>query len=111
MCIRDSVNSAITTAAVDRNVVDRDAAAKLIDRTNIVVTDDVVSGVEEGMDGLVYSRPYLVKRPPVGSVDQGARGSRAGRGFTRDDLKTMSPQEIVDAQEKGQLDNILGGGF
>jgi len=102
------VNSAITAAAIDRNIVDREAATKLIDRTNIVVTDDVVSGVEEAMDGLVYAKPYLVKPPPVGSVDQGARGGVPR--FSREALKTMTVDEIIDAQNKGSLDHLLKGG-
>jgi hypothetical protein len=33
------------------------------------------------------------------------------RRFSREDLKNMSPAEIVQAQDRGLLDNLLKGGY
>lgn len=42
----------------------------------------------------------------------GERGEKVGdvKQLTRDDLKNMSPREIMEAQKKGQLADLLKGG-
>lgn len=42
----------------------------------------------------------------------GERGAKVGdvKQLTRDDLKDMSPREIIEAQKKGQLAGLLKGG-
>lgn len=42
----------------------------------------------------------------------GERGEKVGdvKQLTRDDLKSMSPREIVEAQKKGQLAGLMKGG-
>lgn len=44
------------------------------------------------------------------SADAGVRGDeiRAARQLTREDLKKMSPAEILKARQDGQLNNIMG---
>lgn len=44
------------------------------------------------------------------ATDAGVRGDeiRAARQLTREDLKKMSPAEIVKARQDGQLNNIMG---
>lgn len=44
------------------------------------------------------------------ATDAGVRGDeiRAARQLTRDDLKKMSPAEIIKARQDGQLNNIMG---
>lgn len=44
------------------------------------------------------------------ATDAGVRGEeiRAARQLTRDDLKKMSPSEIIKARKDGQLNNIMG---
>ena len=44
------------------------------------------------------------------AADAGVRGDeiRAARQLTRDDLKKMSPAEIIKARKDGQLNNIMG---
>ena len=44
------------------------------------------------------------------ATDAGARGDeiRAARQLTREDLKKMSPAEIIKARQDGQLNNIMG---
>mgnify|MGYP000683785798 FL=1 len=44
------------------------------------------------------------------ATDAGVRGDeiRAARQLTREDLKKMSPAEIIKARQDGQLNNIMG---
>ena len=44
------------------------------------------------------------------ATDAGVRGDeiRAARQLTRDDLKKMSPSEIIKARKDGRLNNIMG---
>lgn len=44
------------------------------------------------------------------AADAGVRGDeiRAARQLTRDDLKKMSPAEIIKARQDGQLNNMMG---
>lgn len=44
------------------------------------------------------------------AADAGVRGDeiKAARQLTRDDLKKMSPAEIIKARQDGQLNNIMG---
>lgn len=44
------------------------------------------------------------------ATDAGVRGDeiRAARQLTREDLKKMSPAEIIKARQAGQLNNIMG---
>ena len=44
------------------------------------------------------------------ATDAGVRGEeiRAAKQLTRDDLKKMSPSEIIKARKDGQLNNIMG---
>lgn len=44
------------------------------------------------------------------ATDAGVRGDeiRAARQLTRDDLKKMSPAEIIKARQDGQLNNMMG---
>ena len=44
------------------------------------------------------------------AADAGVRGDeiRAARQLTREDLKKMSPAEIIKARQDGQLNNIMG---
>lgn len=45
---------------------------------------------------------------PQGSADGGARGTQPQGQLTRDALKTMTPEQIVEAKAKGLLNDVLG---
>lgn len=102
--------SAILAAAAGK-VVDPEAAVRLIDTDAIEFDDDgLPSNAAELVDKLVEDKPYLApgeKKPPAGDkpADQGGQG---GGALTREDLKTMSPDEIMKAREEGRLDHLLG---
>jgi len=56
-------DTAIMIAATKESVIDVDAVIQLIDRTDIVVTDGQVLGVEKALKRLLKEKPYLVKAP------------------------------------------------
>ena len=78
------------------------------------VDADLLSGSSE--DELRASAERLLAwrgaQVPKGApaADAGVRGDeiRAARQLTRDDLKKMSPAEIIKARQDGQLNNIMG---
>lgn len=78
------------------------------------VDADLLSGSSE--DELRASAERLLAwrgaQVPKGApaTDAGVRGDeiRAARQLTRDDLKKMSPAEIIKARQDGQLNNMMG---
>lgn len=57
---------------------------------------------------LAWRGAQIPKGAPA--ADAGVRGDeiRAARQLTREDLKKMSPAEIIKARQDGQLNNIMG---
>ena len=57
---------------------------------------------------LAWRAAQVPKGAPA--TDAGVRGDeiRAARQLTRDDLKKMSPSEIIKARKDGRLNNIMG---
>lgn len=57
---------------------------------------------------LAWRAAQVPKGAPA--TDAGVRGDeiRAARQLTRDDIKKMSPSEIIKARKDGQLNNIMG---
>ena len=96
------------------------AKGKLANLADALVFIDV-SSIEVGEDGevdsealetaistLLAERPYLAAQPVEqkrfqGGVDQGPGKTSAPKQLTRADLAGMTPQQIVDAEAKGQL--------
>ena len=78
------------------------------------VDADLLSGSSEE-ELRAYAERLLAWRGaqvPKGApaTDAGVRGDeiRAARQLTREDLKKMSPAEIIKARQDGQLNNIMG---
>lgn len=89
-------------------VADVDALLDLVD-INRLITED---GIDEEAIAATIERLTKVAPPPppaskFDSVEMGPQGNRP-RQLTRDDLHTMSPDQIEDARLKGQLDSLLG---
>lgn len=104
-----SLRASVVTEAAKRNVIDPDAAIKLIDR-NTLEFDDAGTplNVPDVMSELITARPYLVAQPETrGSADQGARRGGPGQ-VTEAELKTMSWQEVEQARKEGRLKSLLG---
>lgn len=78
------------------------------------VDADLLSGstleeLEASADRLLAWRAAQVPKGAP-ATDAGVRGDeiRAARQLTRDDIKKMSPSEIIKARKEGQLNNIMG---
>lgn len=107
-----SLRSAIVSAAAERRVVDVDAAAALIDRSGITFGEDgSPTGVSESLDALIGQKPWLVGHgASAGNADQGARSGSGENQLTEAAIEQMTPEQIVEAQKKGMLQNVLSGG-
>lgn len=103
------------------NLDPEDVAALLLRRHDV---DDFVDNgrvdtdaIAEALDELLESKPSLAaataddgKGKRRGGVDQGARGGSRPKQLSREDLKRMSPAEILKAKNEGRLDAALSGG-
>jgi len=90
-----------------------DARALLASRVDEFVDDGKVDtdAIEEALADLLKKKPHLAAqggRRFQGSADGGARKGSGPAQLTRDDLKGMSPQEIVKAKAEGRLRDVLG---
>lgn len=104
-------------AAAAGKLADPGDAYRFLDLTQFEVDDDGEidsAEVADAIDDLLKSKPYLAaqggSKPRFeGTVDSGARkGSSRPPQLTRDDLKRMSPEDIVKAKADGRLDKALG---
>lgn len=67
--------------------------------------------IDEALQDLLKRKPHLGARPESrfnGSADGGARKGSKPDQLTRDDLKKMSPDQIVKAKTDGRLANLMG---
>jgi hypothetical protein len=72
---------------------------------------DFAAQVEKAIAEAVTANP-LLKATPAGPARSGGQFTGAPGApdqITEDQLKTMTPEQIVEAQAKGQLRNLLGG--
>lgn len=109
------LEAAVSAAAGKLDIVDPDAAVRLLDLTGVTYGDD---GAPENIDtllaALLEARPYLRRPDPQPSVPQAgspanpAKPTPQGAALTRDDLARMSPEQIMAAEKGGQLDHLLG---
>lgn len=104
-------------AAASGKLTDPADALHYLDLSKFTVTDDGsvdTQAIANSIGELLEQKPYLGKAeqapsganitPPSGTRD----GDRHQGQLTRDDLKTMSPAEIVKAQQDGRLKDLLG---
>lgn len=67
--------------------------------------------IDDALQDLLKRKPHLGAKPEArfqGSADGGARKGSKPDQLTRDDLKKMSPGQIVEAQAKGRLADLMG---
>lgn len=119
--IQAEVKEARLTAAIlaevaktDRKVVDPEAALRLLDRSTLELGEDgVPTNIAQAVDALLEARPFLVVSGGSGtrgSADQGARsGGSKVEQLTREDLKSMKPEDIVAARREGKLLGVVSG--
>jgi len=89
-------------------------ALKFLDLGQFEVGDDgdVDSGaIAAAIGALIADKPYLAAQGGgrfQGSADGGTRnGSATDRQLSREDISRMTPEQIVEAQEKGQFGDLL----
>lgn len=105
----------LVSAAVEAGAVDPATVADLLlasDQVN-VSDDGDVTGAEEAVQALLESKPFLVgkNQPRTPSGDGGNRGN-GGDGpkqLTQADLANMTPEQIVAADDAGQLRDLKAG--
>lgn len=116
---RDEVTKAYEQRLLEGRLIAR-AAGKLADAsdaTSLIKLDDLAKSesgevddktIDAAIATLIKQKPYLATgaTPGPGSADGGPRGTRPSQ-LTREDLKGMSPEAIVEAKAKGQLDEVL----
>lgn len=89
-----------------------DARALLAAKAKTFVDDDEidVDAIDAALKELLTKKPHLAATAKrfAGGADGGARKGSSVSQLTEQDLKRMTPQQIVDAQTKGQLNDLLG---
>lgn len=106
------LESVVMTEAAKQKAVDPAAVFALLPKDKVTVGDDgQVTGVEEAIKALLDEKKYLVgtATTATGSGEGGARGGNLPAQLSREDLKSMTPDEIVKAKSEGRLKNVLEG--
>lgn len=122
-----AIRSSVVAAAAGSGAVDADAVYALLDKNALTVADDgTVTGVDDAVKTLMEAKPYLVgdktqsgggdaggdgdkKKPDAGDGGpQGSEGSKPPQ-LSRADLAKMSPEDIVKADDAGQLADLYAG--
>ena len=97
------LTSRLSQLALERDVVDPDAAERLLDMSGVKVDLEsrVVEGLDEAMDALLSERPYLVGRSVPGGTPGGGT-PRANR---------PSNDNSLVARVRGEFQRRLPGGM
>lgn len=103
-------------AALTGKVADTALALKVID-TSVIDLDangDVdPQSVTDAIEALLTQYPALAPAAGQkfgGTADQGAKGKGVKPPqLTREQLKSMSPEQILEAEKNGQLSSLIGG--
>jgi hypothetical protein len=68
--------------------------------------------ITDAIDDLIKRKPHLAaqRTPKFGGSDGGPRNGSRPAQLTEADLKSMTPEQIVKAQEEGRLNDLLGAG-
>jgi hypothetical protein len=100
-------------AAAKGVLADPADAMRFLDLSKVEVGDDGTvdtTAIETAIADLVKSKPYLAAQGGSwGSADAGARTPDAVAQITREQLKTMTPEQIDQARIEGRLAKLLGG--
>ena len=102
-------------AAAAGKLADPADALRFLELSSIEVGEDGeidAATVASAIDDLIASKPYLAAQGGKrfqGSGDTGTRNeSTRPTQLTQEGLKTLSPQQIVDAKAEGRLNTLLG---
>jgi hypothetical protein len=103
-------------AAATGKLADPADALTFIDATDLEVDADGnvdADELAEAIDDLLKRKPYLAAAAQggqrfKGTADGGTRKETRPAQLTQADMARMSPEQIVDATDKGQFDVLLG---
>lgn len=91
---QERVNNAVVAAAAKLGVVDPAAAVKLLDQSNITVSEDgTISGVDDAVKALQTASPYLFKTPAQSSMGSGSNPPNGGN--TQSEFTYSQVQDIA----------------
>lgn len=106
--LRADMARAKLQAAAAGKVSDIDSLLELVDINRLVNENGVdEAAIAATIERLTKVAPAQPATPKFGSVELGPQGDRP-RQFGESDLARMTPEQIVDARAKGQLDDLLG---
>jgi len=102
-------------AAAAKRVSNLTALTRLVDLTTIEVADDGTPSeddIEAAIEQFLTDFPEFAadKSKFSGSADQGSKGKQSTPAqLTREQLKSMTPEQIEKAEKDGRLKNLLAG--
>jgi hypothetical protein len=111
--LRDRALDKVETRAAKLFADPEDARALLASRVDDFVDDGQidVDAITEALTDLLKKKPHLAAATAKrfqGGADGGARKGSKPDQLTRDDLKKMTPDQIVKAQDEGRLNDLMG---
>lgn len=110
------VRAAAASKVTDPDLFADPAVAMRLLGIDAVPTDEAGdinrAAIAQSIDALIEAKPYLAAKAsatrPTGEADGGARGAGTPGQLTREDLRSMSPEQIVQAKADGLLNDLLG---
>lgn len=111
--LRDRVLDKVEAKAAKVFADPEDARALLASSVDEFIDDGKVdvSAIEDALADLLKRKPHLGAQSGKrfnGSADGGARKGSKPDQLTRDQLKKMTPDEIIKAQDEGRLNDLMG---
>lgn len=92
--------------------IDPEVAVRLADLSAVEVGEsgDIDAGsLASALDSVIEKFPSLVPSRFQGTADQGARGKDVKPSqLSREDLKDMTPEQVLQADREGRLDRLKG---
>jgi hypothetical protein len=111
--LKDRALDKVETKAAKKFADPEDARALLASKVDDFIDDGKVDvdAIEEALADLLKKKPHLAataEKRFAGSADGGARKGSKPDQLTRQDLKRMTPDQIVKAQADGRLSDLMG---
>lgn len=105
---------ALAAADPANEIGDVKAAIKLLDRDSLDFdADGNITNLQDALETLKKEYPSVVRTQGKGGAPNTGVTNPAkpagDRKYTRADLKTLSPEKIVELTESGKLNHLLGG--
>lgn len=111
--LKDRALDKVETKAAKLFADPEDARALLAGRVDDFLDDGQVDvdAINEALADLLKKKPHLAAAKPArfqGGADGGARKGSQVAQISEQELKRMTPQQIVTAQNEGRLNDLLG---